>query len=65
MNGETLIDIARTLAFSSRRAIQAPALGIWGGQESHRSAAQQARLHRAHCNRAALRREYSIAMERH
>jgi fructose-bisphosphate aldolase class I len=52
------------LTFSFGRAIQQPALGIWSGQEAHRSAAQQALLHRAHCNWAALRGEYTVAMER-
>jgi fructose-bisphosphate aldolase class I len=51
------------LTFSFGRAIQQPALGIWGGQETHRSAAQQALLHRAHCNWAARRGEYGVAME--
>jgi len=52
------------LTFSFGRAIQQPALGIWGGEESHRGAAQQALRHRAHCNRAALRGEYTVEMER-
>jgi len=51
------------LTFSFGRAIQQPALGIWGGQISHRSAAQQSLLHRAHCNRVALRGEYTVEME--
>jgi fructose-bisphosphate aldolase class I len=51
------------LAFSFARAIQQPALEIWRGQESHVSAAQQALYHRAMCNRAARRGEYSAAME--
>ena len=46
------------LTFSFGRAIQRPALGIWRGQEARRVAAQQALLHRAGCNRAALRGEY-------
>jgi len=52
------------LAFSFARAIQRPALEIWGGEEAHRLAAQQALYHRAQCNRAARRGEYSAAMER-
>jgi len=51
------------LAFSFARAIQRPALDIWGGEEAHRLAAQQALYHRAQCNRAARRGEYSAAME--
>ena len=52
------------LAFSFARAIQQPALEIWRGQEAHALAAQQALSHRARCNRAARRGEYSAAMER-
>ena len=52
------------LAFSFARAIQQPALEIWRGDESNVKAAQQALLHRAKCNRAARRGEYTAAMER-
>ena len=52
------------LAFSFARAIQQPALEIWRGQEANVSAAQQALNHRARCNRAARRGEYSVAMEK-
>ena len=52
------------LAFSFARAIQQPALEIWKGEEAHVSAAQQALYHRARCNRAARRGEYTAAMER-
>ncbi|MBI9020665.1 MAG: fructose-bisphosphate aldolase class I [Verrucomicrobia bacterium] len=52
------------LAFSFARAIQQPALEIWRGEEANVPAAQQALLHRARCNRAARRGEYSAAMER-
>jgi len=52
------------LAFSFARAIQQPALEIWQGEETHVSAAQQALAHRANCNRAARRGEYTDAMER-
>ena len=51
------------LAFSFARAIQQPALEIWRGQEANVSAAQHALAHRALCNRAARRGEYSAAME--
>ena len=51
------------LAFSFARAIQQPALEIWRGQEANVSAAQQALNHRARCNRAARRGEYSVATE--
>ena len=51
------------LAFSFARAIQQPALDIWKGEEANVSAAQQALAHRAECNRAARRGEYSGTME--
>ena len=51
------------LAFSFARAIQQPALEAWGGNAAHVATAQQALLHRAGCNRAARRGEYSQAME--
>lgn len=47
------------LGFSFARAIQQPALEIWRGEDDSVSAAQQALLHRAKCNRAARRGEYS------
>jgi len=52
------------LAFSFARAIQQPALEIWRGQGNQVVAAQRALAHRALCNKAALRGEYSAAMER-
>ncbi len=52
------------LTFSFARAIQQPALDVWGGSESKRNAAQAALLHRARCNCAALRGEYAATMER-
>ncbi len=50
------------LAFSFARAIQQPALEIWHGKDGNVSSAQQALNHRAMCNRAARRGEYSAAM---
>ena len=52
------------LAFSYGRAIQQPALEIWHSEEAHVTAAQQALMHRARCNRAARRGEYQAAMDR-
>ncbi len=52
------------LTFSFARALQEPALSIWRGHDAQRVAAQQAFVHRARCNRAARRGEYSAAMER-
>jgi fructose-bisphosphate aldolase class I len=51
------------LAFSFARAIQQPALKLWKGQEANVLAAQQALVHRARCNQAACRGEYSQAIE--
>jgi fructose-bisphosphate aldolase class I len=52
------------LTFSFSRAIQQPALEIWRGEEAYVLAAQQALYHRARCNWAARRGEYSPDMER-
>jgi fructose-bisphosphate aldolase class I len=52
------------LAFSFARAIQQPAMEIWRGEEANVLASQKALFHRANCNRAARRGEYSAAMER-
>jgi fructose-bisphosphate aldolase, class I len=52
------------LTFSFSRAIQQPALEIWQGNDANVPAAQQALLHRAKCNRAARRGEYTAAMEK-
>ena len=51
------------LAFSFARAIQQPAMEIWQGKETNVEAAQQALLHRAKCNRAARRGEYTAVIE--
>ncbi len=63
MNVRFMSRLPWALTFSFARAIQRPALGIWGGEEVHRVAAQQAVLHRARCSRAALRGAYDAAME--
>jgi fructose-bisphosphate aldolase class I len=52
------------LAFSYARAIQQPALDIWRGEQANVLAAQEALYHRAWCNRAARRGEYTAAMEK-
>jgi len=51
------------VTFSFSRAIQEPSLAAWRGEEANVPAAQQALNHRAECNRAARRGEYSAAME--
>jgi fructose-bisphosphate aldolase, class I len=63
MNARFKSRVPWALAFSFARAIQQPALEIWRGAEAHVAAAQQALYHRAICNRAARRGEYSAAME--
>jgi fructose-bisphosphate aldolase class I len=52
------------LAFSFARAIQQPAMELWKGKEANIPAAQQALVHRARCNQAARRGEYSAEMEK-
>lgn len=51
------------LGFSFARAIQQPALQIWRGEAASRAAVQKALYHRARCNVATRRGEYSAAME--
>jgi fructose-bisphosphate aldolase class I len=51
------------VAFSFARAIQQPALDIWLGRDSNVKAAQRILLHRAKCNWAARRGEYTAGME--
>ncbi len=64
MNVRFMSRLPWALAFSFARAIQQPALEIWRGEEANVKAAQQALIHRARCNRAARRGEYTAAMER-
>ena len=52
-----------TLTFSFARAIQQPALEIWAGKDANLKAAQEALIHRAKCNRAARKGQYSASME--
>ena len=49
-----------SVTFSYSRAIQQPALNIWSGQTANVTAARQALLHRARCNRAAHLGEYVV-----
>ena len=49
------------LSFSYGRALQAPALKAWRGEDVQ--AGQRALLHRAHCNSAARYGHYSEEME--
>ena len=63
MNVRSKSRLPWALAFSFARAIQQSALELWRGQEANVTAAQQALVHRARCNQAARRGEYSQAME--
>jgi fructose-bisphosphate aldolase class I len=56
-------DLPWALTFSFARAIQEPALALWRGQAANVAAAQRALVHRADCNGAARRGQYSAAME--
>lgn len=51
------------LTFSYARAIQQPAMELWAGREENVTEAQKALLHRARCNQAACKGEYTEAME--
>ena len=51
------------LTFSFGRALQQPALSLWGGDDANRVHAQRALLHRARCNGAAARGKYRSAMD--
>jgi fructose-bisphosphate aldolase class I len=51
------------LSFSYGRAIQEPALEIWHGKEANVIPAQEALYHRAKCDGAAHRGEYTAAVE--
>lgn len=52
------------LSFSYGRALQAPALRAWAGHAENVAAGQAAFMHRATCNAAAARGEYTDAMEK-
>jgi fructose-bisphosphate aldolase class I len=64
MNAQFKARLPWSLAFSFARAIQQPALEIWRGEEANVHAAQQALYHRAMCNRAARRGQYTDEIER-
>ncbi len=51
------------LSFSFSRAIQLPVLKIWSGNIENNVEAQHMLLHRAACNSAACKGEYTLAME--
>lgn len=51
------------LSFSYGRALQAPVLRAWAGEESHRAAAQAALLHRARMNSSARQGRWTADLE--
>lgn len=51
------------LSFSYGRALQAPVLRAWGGEDAHSEAARAALLHRATLNGAARRGAYRAELE--
>lgn len=53
-----------TLTFSFSRALQQPAMEIWKGDDTNKTAAQQSLLHRAACNHAACSGTYAPEMEK-
>lgn len=61
--GQATARLPWPLTFSFARALQQPALEIWGRAPANREAAQRALLHRARCNSAALRGDYGLALE--
>jgi fructose-bisphosphate aldolase class I len=63
MNAKFRSPLRWALAFSFARGIQQPALEIWKGSIHNVVAAQHALVHRARCNKAARRGEYTAAME--
>jgi fructose-bisphosphate aldolase class I len=52
------------VTFSYSRAVQQPCLELWAGKDANIAPAQKALHHRAMCNKAARRGEYTSAMER-
>ncbi|CAN5810675.1 fructose-bisphosphate aldolase class I [soil metagenome] len=64
MNARFKSRLPWALTFSFARALQEPALGIWRGEEANVPAAQRALSHRAICDHAASRGEYTDALER-
>lgn len=51
------------LSFSYGRALQDPALSVWGGDENHIAAGALALLHRARCNWAAAQGTYAADLD--
>ncbi len=60
---KTFSDMPWQVSFSYGRALQAPPLAAWGGQEEKVEAAQKAFQHRAYCNGKARYGDYAAEME--
>ena len=63
MNVRNKLRLPWKLSFSFGRAIQEPALSIWHGEQENVIPAQDALYHRAKCDGAAHRGEYTAAVE--
>ena len=74
MNAQELIDTANALVADEKGLLamdesnptcnkRFARLGIWSGNDANVEAAQTALAHRAHCNHAARRGEYSADLE--
>jgi len=64
MNARWKSKMPWALTFSYSRAIQQPALELWRGDDANVDAAQKALVHRARCNSAARRGEYTEVVEK-
>jgi len=64
MNARFKSKMPWALTFSFSRAVQQPALEIWAGKDENVAAAQKALYHRAKCNSAARRGEYTPDMDK-
>jgi fructose-bisphosphate aldolase class I len=64
MNARFKSKMPWALTFSFSRAVQQPALETWAGKDENVAAAQKALYHRAKCNSAARRGEYTPEMEK-
>lgn len=62
-SNERVLCLPWPLTFSFGRALQQPAISAWAGQDDNRLAAQQALLHRARCNGAAVQGAWTAATE--
>lgn len=63
MNKRYASEMPWPLAFSFSRALQFPAMEIWGGREQNKQRAQQALYHRIRCNQSACAGKYNADME--